>query len=126
MQPMIVKRRWVEAVLAVVILALVGGVSFVTFQAERRLQQQKVLFFELQIMRSAINLYKLVNRQNPASLTALATGVYQLPGDGSTHKYIDHAPTGPDGSVKDPFGEAYAYDPATGWVRSQARGYEFW
>lgn len=119
-------RRWVEVLVLVLFLAVFGVLSFMNLQTERRLMHQKSLFFELQILRNAINLYKVVNKVQPPSLMVLATEVYRVPGEETTHAYMQSSPVDRDGSVQDPFGRKYQYDPATGWIRSTTEGYEFW
>lgn len=122
-------RRWTEVAIVIVILGLVSALAAINMRAERHLMHQKALFFELQILRNSINLYKVVNSKNPSSLLALVTEVYELKnGSGAsiTHRYLDGSPVDPDGSVRDPFGQAYQYDEKTGWLRSSSQGYEFW
>lgn len=121
-----VPRRWMEAAVAIVLLGAIGLLVTMTSIAERRLHHQRALFFELQILRSSINLYKVVNRQNPPSLIALATAVYEMPGDLAAHRYLEATPMDPDGIVRDPFGAPYQYSVETGWIRSNSKGYEFW
>jgi hypothetical protein len=88
--------------------------------------KQRALFYQLQILRSAINLYKLINNKNPPNLEAMASGAYKFPGEELARRYIDNAPIDKAGIVVDPFGKAYYYDAATGWIRSATSGYEFW
>lgn len=121
-----VPRRWVEAAVALALLLLISILAYMTLEAERRYHYQKALFFELQILRSAVNLYKVVNQENPPSLLALSTGVYHLGSEQVTHRYLDTSPVDADGVVRDPFGNPYHYETGTGWVRSASRGYEFW
>ncbi|MBI4366608.1 MAG: hypothetical protein HY543_07305 [Deltaproteobacteria bacterium] len=119
-------RRWTEVGLLALLLGLLAIFAALNLKAERRLVHQKGLFFELQILRSAVNLYKVVNRKNPPTLVALAMETYQLPGDGVTRRFLEGSPIDTDGTIRDPFGHVYHYDAETGWVRSSANGYTFW
>lgn len=123
---MSVPRRWSEVILAVGVLLLAAVFAAYSIRVGQRLRLQKELMYELQIMRSAINLYKVVNRANPSSLQVVALGTYSLAGDDATYRYMQTSPIDSDGRVADPFGAKYHYDAATGWIRSESRGYEFW
>ncbi|MBI2345929.1 MAG: hypothetical protein HYV03_03425 [Deltaproteobacteria bacterium] len=119
-------RRWSEVLAAFLLFILVVGAVGLTMRAQQRLAQQRSLAFELQILRSAVALYKVVKRQNPPSLVALATETYRLPGDEETRRYLQASPLERDGSVRDPFGTVYVYEAGSGWIRSSTKGYEFW
>lgn len=110
------------AAVIMIVLFLVGS----NLYYQNKLSRQKTLFYQLEILRSSINLYKVINKGNPPSLIVLAKGVYQFPGDTETKRYIENAPIDKMGQVVDPFGGAYTYDSETGWVRSATKGYEFW
>lgn len=120
------KRKWYEPLLIVMLVAAICGLLGANSYYERINSQQKSLLYQLQILRNALNLYKLVNHTNPTSLTELATGSFEFPGEGVTRPYVLNAPIDKNGQVVDPFGSMYTYDAETGWIRSGTSGYEFW
>lgn len=112
---------------------LVGAVAVITaaivlgnIYFERKLDRQKSLFFQLQILRSGIQTYKLVHGRYPPSLEALATGTFRFPGEDVGRRYVENLPLEKEGKVADPFKKPYRYDPFRGWVNSDTDGYEFW
>lgn len=120
------ERKWFEHVLVVLLVVVVGFLVASNLYYQDRSGKQKMLFYQLQILRSSINLYKFINANNPANLEVLAVGIYKFPGEELARKYIENAPIDKDGKVVDPFGESYYYDAQTGWLRSSSSGYEFW
>lgn len=120
------ERKWFEHTLVVMLVVVVGFLVASNLYYQDRSGRQKMLFYQLQILRSSINLYKFINGSNPANLEVLATGIYKFPGEELTRRYIENAPIDKDGKVVDPFGRSYYYDGRTGWIRSSSSGYEFW
>ncbi len=120
------ERKWFENALVVVLVVVVGFLVASNLYYQDRAGKQKMLFYQLQILRNSINLYKFINVSNPANLEVLAAGIYKFPGEELSRKYIENAPIGKDGKVVDPFGKTYYYDVRTGWIRSSSSGYEFW
>ena len=119
-------RKWFEYL---TVIALVGVVAFLAVSNiyyQNRSGKHKALLYQLQILRSSINLYKLINGQNPSDLVMLATSAYKFPGEEYSRRYIDNAPMDKSGKVVDPFGNPYYYDETNGWIRSATHGYEFW
>lgn len=119
-------RKWFEQVLIIALVAVVGFLVASNSYYQNKSGKQRTMFYQLQILRSSINLYKFINGTNPENLELLATGHYKFPGDDLSRRYIDSAPINKEGNVVDPFGEPYYYDKATGWIRSASSGYEFW
>jgi hypothetical protein len=119
-------RKWFEQALIAVLIVVVGFLAASNVYYQNRASKQRVLFYQLQILRSSINLYKFINSVSPANLEVLATGYYKFPGENLTKRYIENAPIDKDGTVVDPFGKIYLYDSSTGWIRSATEGYEFW
>ncbi len=120
------QRKWFEKVLVVLLVIVVGFLVGSNVYYQYKSGKQRTLFYQLQILRSSINLYKLINNENPQDLKAIAAGYYKFPGDVVTKRYIENAPIDKDGNVVDPFSKAYYYDARTGWIRSATAGYEFW
>lgn len=120
------KRKWYEGLSVTLIVIAVAFLVGSNVYYQQRAGKQRALFYQLQILRNSLNLYKMVNRKNPENLKVLATGIYKFPGDELTRRYVDNAPIDARGEVVDPFSNPYDYDSATGWLRSSTRGYEFW
>lgn len=120
------KRHGLEYVLVSIMVMAVGALVVSNLYYQNKLEKERAMFYQLQILRSALNIYKIINRNNPASLVELASGTYQFPDDDTTKKYVENAPIDKYGHVTDPFGAQYQYDSEWGWIRSGTHGYEFW
>ena len=120
------ERKWFEPVLVLVLVGVVASLVGSNLYYQYKSGKQKMMFYQLQILRNSINLYKLVNSQNPKNVEELATGVYKFPGEELTRRYIENAPIDKNGYVVDPFGNKYYYDGNRGWIRSSTSGYEWW
>lgn len=120
------KRRWWENVLFLVVA--IGMLAFVTnsYVLEQKVFKQRTLYYQLMLLRSAINTYKLVENKNPDSLLVLAVETYKIPGENHTYRYIERFPINAANEVADSFGNPYVYDNARGWVMSSTPGYELW
>lgn len=120
------QRKWFEQVLVVALVLVVGFLVASNIYYQNKSGKQKTMFYQLQILRSSINLYKLINNKNPETLELLVEEVYKFPGETLMRRYIENAPIDKHGVVVDPFGKGYYYDSKTGWIRSATSGYEFW
>lgn len=120
------KRKWFERVAVIGLVLVVGSLAASNVYFQDKFGKQRMLFYQLQILRNSINLYKIINNKSPETLEMLATGVYKFPGEDLTKRYIENAPIDKDGKVIDPFNKPYYYDSKTGWIRSSTTGYEFW
>jgi len=119
-------RNRIEIIAVVLIIVIVAFLVAANIYYQRQESHQRALYYQLQIMRSAINLFKVVERRNPSNLAELAKSVYSFPGDMETRKYLSNVPFDKAGNLVDPFGKIYMYDHSTGWVRSSTSGYEMW
>jgi len=120
------QRKWFEQVIVFLLIFVVGLLTMTNIYYQNKSNKQKAMFYQLQILRSSINLYKLINGRNPSNLEILANGAYKFPGEELARRYIENAPIDKDGIVVDPFERPYYYDAQTGWIRSASKGYEFW
>lgn len=112
----------------VVILAVLVGCGFLSFglmQGRGKAQKADLMRTELAQLRSGVQLYMMVNKQNPSSLETLAKETYNLPGE-SPKPFLSNLQPGPEGRFVDPFGHTYAYDGQKGWVHSTSSGFEKW
>lgn len=119
------RAAWEWPVLLVVVVAAVFLLGL-TYKHQKDVGLQKNLRYQLGVMRSAEMLYKVVNKSNPENLKKLIEGTYQLPGEPQSRRYIDNPPKMVGGQLLDPFENAYAYNPANGWIKSTTPGYETW
>lgn len=119
------KRNWENAVLIVIVLVTVGLMA-ASVRFERLVGNQKLMFYQLQALRTSVNLFKAITKRNPINLVELATSEYSFEGESASHRYLEVPPTDKKGEIVDPFGHPYFYDSGTGWVRSSTSGYEFW
>ena len=119
-------RRHFErgALLAVAVIAVL--MMIMAFRFERRLINQRLMFYQLQSMRKSVELYKAITKQNPQSLKVLATTDFSFPGEEQKHRYLESPGMNDRGFFMDPFGHPFLYDAKSGWVKSSTPGYEFW
>lgn len=120
------ERKWFEQLMVLALVLVVGFLGASNIYYQNKSGKQKMLFYQLQILRSSINLYKFINGKNPENLEILAVGYYKFPGEDLARRYIENAPIDKTGKVVDPFQTSYYYDKDTGWIRSATQGYEFW
>ena len=120
------KRNSLEFVVIICVILVVAFLVGANIYYQRQDTKQKALYYELQVIRNGINLFKVVERRNPRTLVELAQGVYQFPQDKETKKYLTNVPFDDNGNLVDPFKNLFFYDHETGWVRSSTSGYEMW
>ncbi len=118
------KRSTFEVVLisVVVILSLILGVGI--YAGRATVQKRRLLIQELSMLRSAISLYAVINKQLPPDLTELEKNKYTT--ENSTKPYLEYLYDDNADMLRDPFGNPYHYDPVSGWVRSTTEGYTRW
>lgn len=120
------KRPIWEWLLLVVVIAvsvmLVGSV----FRYQVKIDRQNTMHSQLELLRTSLILYKSIYKSNPSDLKQLVEGTFTLPGEEVARRFIDRPPLLVNGKVVDPFGSPFLYDPATGWIKSGTKGYEFW
>lgn len=123
------KNRIVEVSGIVIVILLTFALTIATFYFQRLVTKQRILFHELRVMRTSVNLYRAVNNRNPKNLSELATATFHFPGENVQRKYLDYR-IQKDGKrsneLIDPFGNPYSYNPQKGWVRSMTKQYEYW
>jgi len=114
-----------RAVLVVIAVAAVIAMVM-AFRFERRVLNQRLLFYQLQSMRKSVDLFKAIEKRNPQSLVELAGSSFSFPGEPQVHRYLESPSVNEKGVFNDPFGNPLNYDPGSGWVKSKTRGYEYW
>lgn len=119
-------KRFSERIVLIAVAVLTIIIMSVSIYFERRVSNQKTMYYQLQALRTAVNLYKAVNMRNPDSLRELAIGEFSFPGEAERRRYLEGPIFNRKGVAIDPFGNPYNYDPLNGWVRSTTPGYEYW
>lgn len=119
------KKKY-ERALLVVVAVTTFVLMVVSLRFERNMNNQKLLYYQLQAIRTSVNLFKAITRSNPADLVELATSEYNFPGEEQKRRYLSTISTNDDGFIVDPFGNPYVYDSETGWVKSSTGGYDSW
>lgn len=119
------RKGWENAALVAVVIVTVA-LMLASIRFERLVGNQKLLFYQLQALRTSVNLFKAMTKRNPASLAELANSEYSFEGENISRPYLELQPINKKGEIVDPFGRPYTYDSGTGWVRSRTSGYEFW
>ncbi len=121
--------RVYDAVLVCLVAGLLFGSIHVYFQPTIRAAREVALRMGLNAMRSAIQLYKIREGDAPRDLRTLLYRGYLQPTEDSTvfvPAYLLGQALDPQGFPIDPFGNRFVYDPASGAVRSQTKGYVTW
>ncbi len=119
-------RRKYERVALIVIAVLTMAIMGVAIYFERQLSNQKAMFYQLQALRTSVNLYKAINKKNPTTLRALVNEEFKFPNEEIPRRYLQSPLLDEKGEVVDPFDHTYEYDSKTGWIRSSTAGYEYW
>jgi len=117
------KFEWV--IIAVVLVAAIV-VAFGIYGKRDNLNKSKLLISELENVRSAVQMYKTMNKANPPSLTSLTKLNYSFEPGQAGRPYLNSNAVNSKGDMVDPFGNPYKYDNKTGWVVSTTKGFEKW
>jgi len=128
-------RTALEALLTVIAISLLLIAAADRFYSGIRPVRETALRVELGTLRSAVNIYALINKRLPDSLGELVEKNIVIPKDSIVGReyaiefqgrYVEGMTTDALGAPLDPFGKAYGYDPATGRVYCAQAGYESW
>jgi hypothetical protein len=117
------KYEWI--IIAVVLVASVV-IAFGIYNKRNEADKGKLLLSELENLRSAVTMYKTMNKANPPSLAALTKLNYSFEPGQPGKPYLTSIKVSQSGEIMDPFGSTYKYDPKTGWVSSVTKGFERW
>ncbi|MFH0799884.1 MAG: hypothetical protein V2A66_06855 [Pseudomonadota bacterium] len=124
MQP--VFRRNIERTFLVTVALMMMIAVVVFFRFERHLANQRVFYYQLESLRTSVNLFKAITKRNPANLKELADADYRFEGEDQLRHYVEFQAVDKKGEIVDVFGNPYVYDSRTGWVRTSTPGYEYW
>lgn len=119
-------RKKIERAVFVAVALLTLAIVSVSIYFEQQISNQKTMYYQLQAIRTSVNLYKAINKKNPKELWQLEVEDYRFPGEEERRKFLQGFDTDDERRVLDPFGNPYVYDAMTGWVRSSTKGYEYW
>lgn len=117
------KFEW--AIIAVVLVAAIV-VAFGIYTKRDGVMKGKLLLSELDNLRTAVTMYKTLNKANPPSLEALTKLNYSFDPGHQGKPYLSKVKTNKTGNILDPFGNPYRYDNRNGWVTSNTKGFEKW
>jgi len=121
------KKRSIEKLALFGAVLLTAGLLIASIRFEQHINKQKAMFYELQLLRTSVQLFKSINQRSPESIKELIETEYKFPNEERKRKYLEYVPPmSEEGDVLDPFEHAYAYDVKTAWVRSSSKGHEFW
>ncbi|MFH0799994.1 MAG: hypothetical protein V2A66_07440 [Pseudomonadota bacterium] len=120
------KRPGWELLIVVIVFVVAGVLLGMGYKQQGKLEKERALHYQLQVLRTAELLYESVNKAKPESLTQLSEGRFQAEADGPKHLYIDPPPVLIGGKAVDPFGNPYAYDARTGRIKSTTQGFGSW
>ncbi len=120
------KRAGWEWLVVFILFIFSASLLGMGFKQYNRLDREKTLYYQLELLRTATLLYKAVNKENPKNLAQLCTDTFRLGADEVSRYYIDPPLPMKEGKVLDPFDLAFAYDPATGYIKSVSPGYSLW
>ena len=84
---------------------------------------------ELGNIRTAINIYRVMNQRYPDSLRAMIMEKYMLPARGDSiinQQYLEHMSVDKDENPLDSFGNPFIFNEKIGRVKSSSKGYESW
>ncbi len=118
-------RASYELFLIIVVVALTVLTASGIYQVRLQVKNSKLLINELQMLRSAISLYHVVNKSYPQELGDLLSEEYSLENE-EMGAYLKQMPPTKQGLVIDPFGNPYYYDKQSGWVSTSSQGYTNW
>lgn len=124
--PMKKKRPKYEWLVLLVVMAVASGLGYNVATKRESLQKTQLLQNELSQLRTAVTIYKTLNKANPPNLNVLTMERFNFAGTDQTMPYVSNVRVNPDGHVLDPFGQPYAYDAQSGWVASVTDGFQNW
>jgi len=111
------KKRAYDSAIVTVLVVIAVAISVGLYSMRSKVIKGRDLIRELANFRSVVALYILTNKTRPATLEQLVS---------ESAPYMSGIYRNKEGVIIDPFGHEYAYEPETGWIRSETAGYEKW
>ena len=113
----------------VLLIIFIGAFIFVgmTFMKSNRVNKERALYYQLQMMRQGVNTFQLVEKRLPKNLIELAAATYKVSGNKRAMRFIgSNLLIDKKGQILDPFGNPYKYDSKSGWTSSATPQYAKW
>lgn len=120
-----VKENMLSFVLTAILVVTIS-VEGLLLGMEKKISNRQVLYYQLQAIRTSINLFKAIEKRNPTDFKELSSKIFQFPGESLKRHYLEGVPLDKNGVPLDPFGEPYKYDPHSGWARAGSLLYVDW
>ncbi len=121
------KTRARYEVIIILIVILAGAVvAFGINRAQSKAEKGNLLISELEQIRSAVTMYKTLNKSNPPDLVSLTKMSYTFAPGEAPKNYLANIKENKKGQLIDPFGNPYKYDTKSGWVSCMTEGYSKW
>jgi type II secretory pathway pseudopilin PulG len=124
-----------DTLITLCLIGLLTGLVIPRYQRVAHVAQEEAVRTTLMNIRSSINLFRMMNGRNPASLRELIDKNVMLParigsdpysGSIFKQKYLMMNAVDAAGNILDAFGNPFTYNSAAGEVRSGTKGYETW
>ncbi|MBI4689506.1 MAG: type II secretion system protein GspG [Nitrospirae bacterium] len=118
----------VETLIIIIVISILGVVVVDRYESIRWEARKAAMQTELSNLRQAILLFKITKGTYPRSLRYLVNEnlVVTYKDTIIKAKYLEPYIFDKDMNILDPFGMPFAYDPITGKVWSQKKGFENW
>ncbi|TAL23672.1 MAG: hypothetical protein EPN94_09025 [Nitrospirae bacterium] len=118
----------VETLIVIIVISILVVVVYDRYESIIWEAKKVAVRTELNNLRQAITLFKMTKGRYPRSLKELVSENIIVPYKDTIvrAKYLEPYSVDKDMNVLDPFDMPFAYDPLTGRVRSQKKGFEDW
>ena len=118
----------VETLIVIIVISILVVVVYDRYGSIIWEAKKVAVRTELNNLRQAITLFKITKGRYPQSLKELVSENIIVPYKDTIvrAKYLEPYSVDKDMNVLDPFDMPFAYDPLTGRVRSQKKGFEDW
>lgn len=120
------KANMLIRVVLLIVFVIAMGFLWRNYNMEQGMAKQKILGYQLQLLREGVNTYKIINNKNPDNLLVLLAKTYVMPGSTEKRTYVfGNLPVSSD-QILDPFGNPFEYNKTNGWVSSSSPGFKNW
>lgn len=120
------KRAKYEWLVILLIIAVAGTIGAGVYNKRTAVKRADLLQNQLSQLRTAVTIYKTLNKTNPPNMAVLANETFHFEGSDKAQPYITNMEIDANGHIIDPFGNTYHYDVRSGWIASSTEGYQNW
>ena len=121
------KRAKYEWLVMVLVIAVASAIGMGVYNKRAAVEKADLLQNQLSQLRTAVTVYKTLNRANPPALSNLVNETLNFADPAAQPQpYVTNMNVDNGGNIVDPFGHEYHYDAVTGWVASTTEGYQNW